>query len=321
MRTNSLTNRILFVIVCLSMKTLTKDYPLIADRRELVNKILSLQEETQKKSSRIEELEFQLDWFKRQTFGTKSEIFIPDDELQTALALGIKEAEHETHPEYEIIDYKRAKSKKSRKSGHGRGPMPTHLPIIEKIIEPDEDTSNLVRIGEEVSWYYEMEPSSLHVVKTIRPKYALGKGKGILTAQLPALPIDKGNAGPGLMTQVVIDKYVYHIPLDRQRKKFKNEYSIDFSVSWFCNLVENTGFRIAPLFDGYKKRLLKSTCICADETPVPVLTKDKKGKTHRGYFRVYYDPLNKITIFDYRKSRLNNGPSEFLETFTGTLPS
>ena len=99
MRTNSLTNRILFVILCLSMKTLTKDYLLIADRRELVNKILSLQEETQKKSSRIEELEFQLDWFKRQTFGTKSETFIPDDELQTALVLGIKEAEHETHPE------------------------------------------------------------------------------------------------------------------------------------------------------------------------------------------------------------------------------
>ena len=81
MRTNSLTNRILFVIVCLSMKTLTKDYLLIADRRELVNKILSLQEETQKKSSRIEELEFQLDWFKRQTFGTKSAPLLLEEKI------------------------------------------------------------------------------------------------------------------------------------------------------------------------------------------------------------------------------------------------
>jgi len=63
------------------MKTLTKDYLLIADRRELVNKILSLQEETQKKSSRIEELEFQLDWFKRQTFGTKSALLLLEEKI------------------------------------------------------------------------------------------------------------------------------------------------------------------------------------------------------------------------------------------------
>jgi transposase len=301
------------------MKTLTKDSLFIAPRQEIVNQILSLQEGIQKKSSRIEELEFQLDWFKRQVFGTKSEKFIPDDDLQTALELGIEKITP-SETEYEDVNYKRNKSNKSsKKKGHGRGSMPTHLPIIVKRIEPDEDTSGLVCLGEEISWYYDMEPASLHVIKTIRPKYVLPEGKGILIAKLPSLPIDKGNAGPGFMSNVVIDKYVYHIPLDRQRKKFKNEYSVNYSVSWLSDLVKNTGFWIKPLYDEYIKTLLKTNYICADETPIQVLTKDKKGKTHRGYFWVYHDPISKITIFDYRKSRSNDGPTEFLSSFNGVL--
>jgi len=302
-----------------NMQTLTKDSLLIAPRQQLIDQILSLQEGMQKKSSKIEELEFQLDWFKRQIFGTKSERFVPDDDLQTALDLGITEA-LQPEVEYENIDYRRCKSDNTQKKpGHGRGAMPTHLPIIERTIEPDDDTSDLVCIGEEVSWYYDMEPASLHIVKTVRPKYALPEGSGILTGKLPSLPIDKGNAGPGFMTQIVIDKYVYHMPLDRQRKKLKNEYSSDFSVSWLCDLVKNTGFWIEPLYSKYIEGLLKSKYICADETPVPVLTKDKKGKTHRGYFWVYYEPLSKITIFDYRASRSSEGPSEFLSEFNGVL--
>jgi hypothetical protein len=50
-----------------------------------------------------------------------------------------------------------------------------------------------------------------------------------------------------------------------------------------------------------------------------VLIKDKKGKTHRGYFWVYHDPLRKIVIFDYRKSRSAKGPEEFLKDFKGIL--
>ena len=59
----------------------------------------------------------------------------------------------------------------------------------------------------------------------------------------------------------------------------------------------------------------------ADETPIPVLTEDKPGATHRGYHWVYYDPVNKLVCFDYRQSRGREGPKSFLQDFSGYLQS
>jgi transposase len=197
--------------------------------------------------------------------------------------------------------------------------MPTHLPFVDTIIEPEEDITGLERIGEEMSWRYDMKPGSLFIHRIIRPKYARPDGDGIIIGELPAFPIDKGNAGAGLMTQVVIDKYVYHLPLDRQRKKFKNEYDVDFAESWLCDLVKKTGFWISGVHQAYIDRLMKSTYLQADETPIPVLTRDHKGKTHRGYFWVYHDPLERLVVFDYRESRSSKGPADFLKDFKGVL--
>jgi hypothetical protein len=57
----------------------------------------------------------------------------------------------------------------------------------------------------------------------------------------------------------------------------------------------------------------------ADETPIPVLTKDKPGSTHKGYHWVYYDPVRRLVLFDYRKSRGREGPDEILKEFKGYL--
>lgn len=303
-----------------TMETLAPDALVIAPRQQLIDTILSLQKRLQTQSSRVEELEFQLDWFKRQIFGTKSERFLPDDDQQLMLELGIGPNTDQSQHDSQTITYdRRQPSTPAKKPGHGRGPMPTHLPIEDRTIEPDGDVSDMVRIGEEVSWYYEMEPASLRIVRITRPKYARPNGEGVLTGELPSLPIEKGNAGPGLVTQIVIDKFVYHLPLDRQRKKFQSEYDVVFSESWLSDQVRGAGRLIEPVYDAYVKALLKSTYLCADETSIPILIKGKRGKTHRGYFWVYYDPLSKITVFDYRDSRARGGPSEFLRDFKGIL--
>jgi len=53
----------------------------------------------------------------------------------------------------------------------------------------------------------------------------------------------------------------------------------------------------------------------ANETPISVLTKNKPGATHKGYHWVYYDPVNKLVLFDSRKTRGREGPDKLLETF------
>jgi transposase len=302
------------------MKTISKDALIVAPRQELINTIESQAAVIDKQQSELQEIKFQLDWLKRQVFGTKSEKHISTDDLQEALVLGVvKNEEPEPAEPAKLISYEK-KAAVTPKPGHGRGTMPTHLRIVDVIIEPEGDINGMIRIGEEVSWHYEMDkPSALHIVRTIRPKYVHPKQDGVIIGSLPALPVEKGNAGPGLVTQIITDKYVYHLPLDRQIKKYKNEYGVEFAESWFSDNVKNGTFWLETVFNEYAKIITSSDYLQADETPIPVLTKDKKGKTHRGYFWVYHDPEKKIVVFDYRKSRSKAGPSDFLEKFKGTL--
>lgn len=305
------------------MKTLSTDALIVASRQELIDLIQSQAALIAQLQTTVTELTFKVDWFKRQIFGTKSERFISSDDMQEALDLKIIENEKpDTVPEVTKISYNRESNSLSSelKPGHGRGCMPSHLPIKDVTVEPQGDLSGLVRIGEEVSWYLEMEePGALHIVRTTRPKYVRPKEDGVIIGKLPAMPVEKGNAGPGLIAQIIIDKCVYHMPLDRQCKKFKNEYNIDFSESWFCDNFKNGTFWLESVYNQNVLNIVKSSYLQADETPIPVLAKDKKGKTHRGYFWVYYDPLKRIVVFDYRKNRSMEGPSEFLKDFKGTL--
>ncbi|TSA26427.1 MAG: hypothetical protein D4R67_07780 [Bacteroidetes bacterium] len=76
---------------------------------------------------------------------------------------------------------------------------------------------------------------------------------------------------------------------------------------------------LMPLFDLFKNQFLYSNYIQADETPIPVQSRDVPGATHKGYFWAYNDPVTGSVIFDYRKSRGREGPMEFLKNFKGDL--
>jgi transposase len=40
-------------------------------------------------------------------------------------------------------------------------------------------------------------------------------------AELPARPIEKGIPGPGLLAQIIVDKFVYHLPFYRQAQRYE----------------------------------------------------------------------------------------------------
>lgn len=69
------------------------------------------------------------------------------------------------------------------------------------------------KIGEEIAEELERIPGKLLVRQYVRPKYARPLEEGIVIADLPARPIDKGIAGPGLLAQIIIDKYTDHLPV------------------------------------------------------------------------------------------------------------
>jgi hypothetical protein len=67
------------------------------------------------------------------------------------------------------------------------------------------------------------------------------------------------------------------------------------------------------------KEVLQTNYLRVDDTTIKVLDQDKKATTHPCYFRVNYNSHKKIIIFDYRKDRDRNGPSEILKNFRAYL--
>ena len=157
--------------------------------------------------------------------------------------------------------------------------------------------------------------------KIIRPKYIVSSNDEkteISIAELPTLPIPKGNAGAGILSYIMISKFVDHLPFYRQAQMFKRK-GVTMAESTINGWFHATSRLLEPLYETSRKRLLSTDYLMADETPIPVLTKDKPGSTHKGYYWVYYDPVNKLVVFDYQKSRSREGPDEMLKNFSGYL--
>ncbi len=277
---------------------------------------ISIQEYNEMRSV-ISDLKFRLSELNRLIFGAKSERFIATDPEQ--ISLFDIPAEEKVEKQKELISYTR--NKKEDKKQALRLELPAHLPRKVEVIEPENLPENAKKIGECITENLEYEPANLYVRCIVRPKYIVSstdEKTEIVIAELPSLPIPKGNAGASLIAQILISKFVDHLPFYRQIQMFKRQ-NVTIAEStingWFnagCKLLE-------PLYQTLKHELLLTNYLMADETPISVLTKDKPGATHKGYHWVYYDPIKKLVLFDYRKTRSREGPNEILENFNGHL--
>lgn len=253
-------------------------------------------------------------------FGSRHERFVPDNgTVAEQLVLGLQsEAIGERTVTKEEVSVTRTNIQAERKPHPGRMALPADLPREIVTIEAEGDTTGLKKIGEEITEQLDVTPSEFFVRRFVRPKYALPEGEGVVIGKLPSQPIDKCIAGPGLLAQVIIDKYAGHLPLYRQEQRF-SRVGITLAPSTLCNWKSGVCSLITPLHDAMVKEVLQSNYLHVDETTIKVLDQDKKGTTHRGYFWVYHNSHQKIVIFDYRKGRDREGPSEILKAFKGHL--
>lgn len=284
-------------------------------REELIEIVQDLTTELLK----VRDLQHELDQLKRFVYGSRHERFIPTTppEQLTLELRGEPTASPATLP-VQKVEYTRTQKQATEKLHTGRMKLPADLPRDQVIIEPDEDVTGWTKIGEEITEELERIPGKLFVRQYVRPKYAKPSGEGIVIGELPSRPIDKGIPGPGLLAQIIIDKYTDHLPVYRQQQRFERE-GIKLPISTLTDWISGTCMLLEPLYEVHCKQVLSSTYLQADETPIKVLDKSKKGKTHRGFHWVYHAPQERLVLFDYREGRGREGPNEILKDFTGHL--
>jgi transposase len=289
------------------------DYQQLYEQSQSLNASLQVQ---------VLQLTQQLQQLQKMIFGSRQERFIPatqnDPQLslnipvETVAAVSVSSAQKISYVRQNVIV-------EARPLQHpGRMKLPEGLRREQIIIEPSEDITGCKKMGEEITEVLEYQPGELYVKQYKRVKYALPDNSGILIGELPSRPLPKLMAGEGLLAQIIIDKYIDHLPLHRQMQRFERN-GVKIPYSTLTDWVSATCELIAPLFDALKAEVLQSGYLHADETPIKVMDKDKKGETHRGYYWVYQNSIDKIVFFDYQEGRGREGPMEILEHFKGYL--
>lgn len=204
-----------------------------------------------------------------------------------------------------------------------RRTLPADLPRVVTVHKPEScDCADcgtaLVQIGEHVSEKLDVKPLEFFVRRDVYPQFACKRCQTIVAEPVAPAILDRSLAAPGLLAQVVIGKYLDHLPLYRQETIFERA-GIELSRSSLAEWIGVVGIRLQPLVEALKAKLLTEPILHADETPVAQLDPGA-GKTKRAYLfawrSVHTEP---IVIFDYCPSRAGKHAAAFLGTWHDAL--
>jgi transposase len=208
-----------------------------------------------------------------------------------------------------------------RKQHPGRMKLPDHLRREVIVLEPGKDVTGLKRLGYEITEVLDYKPGELFVKQYLRPIYlqpiALSETL-FITASLPGRMLEKCLAGESLLAQMVVDKYLDHLPVNRQLQRFER-LGLTIAQSTSNDWMRNVLVSLTGLYELHKKQVLNSTYLHADETTIKVQDENKKGTTHLGYYWAYHNSETNLVLFDYRPGRGREGPTDILKDFTGYL--
>jgi transposase len=143
-------------------------------------------------------------------------------------------------------------------------------------------------------------------------------GPAIISARKPAMPIDKGMPGPGLLAHMIVSKYFDHLPLYRQ-ENISERQGVKIPRSTSCGWMAACAELLRPLYDLMVASVLQSLWLHTDDTPVKNLGHEP-GTTDKGRFWIYYgDRTHPYNVFDFTINRKRDGPLTFLANYHGYL--
>jgi len=313
-------------------------YQELSRYRENDNGALEKAEATIKEQAdKIKQLTDQLAWYRRKFWKSSTEKYIPEDPNQRKIdfdGLDVLPEEQEVIEKAaeQINSYTRRKPDNKKKPV--RVALPDHLRRETEIIEPEGIDENWERIGQEVTEILEQKPGELYVRQIIRPKYVLKKElqeeneqaageettekKNVKIASLPLLPLPRSNAGASLLAELLMGKYMHHLPFHRQILMFK-QVGVSLPASTVNGWFHASSDLLRALYYRLKELVLSTDYIQVDESTVPVID-NKKKRAVKAYLWVVRSIMDKLVFFHYDKgSRAQKVVIELLHNYKGAV--
>jgi transposase len=278
-----------------------------------------LQADVLELNSQINELKFQLLELRRIVFASKSERFInTDNSVQLPLGLVVDAIAEVETKEQEIKAHTRTTVELKPKNHHGRVPFGSHLKRVVTVLMPEGSTEGLEQTGIEVKETLECTPAIVFVNRTECPIFETKNKEKKLVASMPEAALGKSMFGNSFAAHLLVSKFVDHCPEHRMQQILKRS-DVHVATSSLNEIPTMVAHCLGAVYALVMKQVLSASYLQIDETTMRVLTDKKPGKTHRGFYWVYRDPLNRLVFFDYQPDRTRAGPAELLKDFIGQI--
>lgn len=268
----------------------------------------------------------QLDWFKRQLFGRKSEKRIIENPDQLDLGALLGEAPSSTEPEpTEQITYRRRKRRKQRgeddvtDSGLRFGPdVPVEVIQLSAPQLEGAEADQYEVIDYKITRRLAQRPGSYVVLEYRRPLIRRKPDNTLMEVPAPSAVFEGSLADVSLLAGILVDKFCYHLPLYRQHQRL-TDAGITLSRSTLTNYVRRSIELLKPIHDAQWRHILQSRVLAMDETPIKAGRK-KKGQMQSTWYWPIYGEDDELS-FTWSASRGSAHIEQQLEGFEGTLLS
>lgn len=213
-------------------------------------------------------------WLQQQLFGSKSERLDPNQislDFEDSL-LGKPEpspgnGDNEGALEEQEDDASKAKRKRRRKADR----FPKNLPIIIAAVDiPDEvaaDPDAFTEIGEEYHDELDVTRAAVFWRRWIRKKFVSknDRSRPPLMPPAPRPSIPGTHCAPGLMAQLIADKFTDHLPHYRQEQRFLRQHKVELSRQTINCWTHATADLLTPIGQAIKLELLGNEVLQVDE--------------------------------------------------------
>jgi len=158
---------------------------------------------------------------------------------------------------------------------------------------------NFKRIGEEVTEVIERRPASVVIARVIKPKFmhrddGQNESTQVWVGSTPQLPIERGLAGPGMLSDTLVKRWQDHLPLHRLEGIYARD-GLELARSTMCGWHEQLLPLVQPLVDAMRADAFEQPYLCTDATGVLVQAKEK---CRTGHFFVVVAPDLHV-LFEY----------------------
>ena len=277
-------------------------------------------------TEQVAQLKNQLDWFKRQLFGRKSEKTLTDNPLQSSL-FNDALLSPSTLPKKDIKAHKRSSKKQYHDSHVNDQGLRFDDTVPQQIINvpapelqgKDAEQYDIIDVKE--TRRLAQQPGSYVVLVYRRPVVRHKTQHIVKDTVAPTNVLEGCYADVSLLAGLMVDKSVYHLPLHRQHQRMLDS-GITVSRATLINWIHKGIELLRPIERAQWQHILQSKVLAMDE--VPIKAGRKKG-THRQpghmkqtYFWPIYGDQHEVA-FTWSASRGMQHAKEQLTGFNGTL--